>query len=99
MSRRSSNSSIALSLAAVAAGMLMLAYASVPLYRLFCEATGFGGAPRKAEVAPGRVASSVTFWPWHSVTGGPSSSASGVATTTVTASEAVQPFAPVTVTL
>lgn len=26
--------------------MLMLAYASVPLYRLFCQVTGFGGTPQ-----------------------------------------------------
>jgi cytochrome c oxidase assembly protein subunit 11 len=30
------------------AGMAGLAYASVPLYRLFCEATGYGGATRRA---------------------------------------------------
>jgi cytochrome c oxidase assembly protein subunit 11 len=50
--KHSSNASLALSLAAVVAGMLMLAYASVPLYRLFCQATGFGGvARREAETA------------------------------------------------
>ena len=43
MSAPSKNASLALSLAAIVAGMLMLAYASVPLYRLFCQATGFGG--------------------------------------------------------
>lgn len=55
-SKSSRNASLALSLAALAAGMLMLAYASVPLYRLFCEMTGFGGTPRTAEAAaPGAV--------------------------------------------
>lgn len=44
-----SNRSIALNLAAIACGMLMLAYASVPLYRIFCEATGFGGTTRRSE--------------------------------------------------
>lgn len=29
-----------------------LAYASVPLYRAFCSATGFNGTARKAEAAP-----------------------------------------------
>jgi len=38
-----SNVSLAFSLLAVVAGMLMLAYASVPLYRIFCQSTGFGG--------------------------------------------------------
>ena len=36
--------------------MLGLAFASVPLYRLFCEATGIGGTPQRAERAPGAVA-------------------------------------------
>lgn len=48
-----SNRTIALQLAAMAAGMLMLAYASVPLYRLFCQVTGFGGTTQRADaVAP-----------------------------------------------
>jgi cytochrome c oxidase assembly protein subunit 11 len=34
---------------AIALGMLMLAYASVPLYRLFCQVTGFGGTTRRVE--------------------------------------------------
>lgn len=40
-------SSLVLNLIGLAAGMAMLAYASVPLYRLFCEATGYGGTTRK----------------------------------------------------
>ena len=32
--------------------MVLLAYASVPLYSLFCNVTGFGGVPQKAIVAP-----------------------------------------------
>lgn len=36
---------------AVAVGMLGLAFASVPLYRLFCQITGFGGTPMRAEAA------------------------------------------------
>lgn len=31
----------------IAAGMLGLAYASVPLYDLFCRVTGFGGTPQE----------------------------------------------------
>ena len=38
----------ALYCAGFAAGMLGLAYASVPLYALFCELTGFGGTPQRA---------------------------------------------------
>lgn len=36
--------------------MLGLAYASVPLYRIFCQVTGFGGTPMRADAAPGQVA-------------------------------------------
>jgi cytochrome c oxidase assembly protein subunit 11 len=32
--------------------MLTLAFASVPLYRLFCQVTGFGGTPQMGGVAP-----------------------------------------------
>lgn len=34
------------------AGMVGLAYASVPLYAMFCSITGFGGTPGKAESNP-----------------------------------------------
>ncbi|KAB7647500.1 cytochrome c oxidase assembly protein [Polymorphobacter fuscus] len=35
--------------ALMAVAMIGLAYASVPLYRLFCQATGFGGTTGRAE--------------------------------------------------
>ncbi len=37
------------------AGMVGMAYAAVPLYDMFCRATGFGGTTQVATVAPGRV--------------------------------------------
>ena len=40
---------------ALACGMTGLGYASVPLYRAFCQATGFGGTTQKADAAPGAV--------------------------------------------
>lgn len=46
------NRRVAALAAGVAVGMLGLAYASVPLYRMFCQATGFGGTTQRAEVAP-----------------------------------------------
>ncbi len=46
------NTTLAMNLVALTLGMLMLAYASVPLYRLFCETTGFGGATKRAIAAP-----------------------------------------------
>ncbi len=49
MSSPNRNLSLAFSLGAAALGMLMLAYASVPLYRLFCVATGFGGVAQRTE--------------------------------------------------
>lgn len=49
------NLSLALNLAAVAVGMLLLAYASVPLYRLFCEVTGYGGTPKTASALPDKI--------------------------------------------
>lgn len=36
---------------ALVVGMIGLAYASVPLYRIFCQVTGFAGTPRIAEAA------------------------------------------------
>jgi len=44
-----------ISLLALAAGMVGLAYASVPLYALFCQVTGFGGTTQRADAAPGTV--------------------------------------------
>ena len=42
--------------ALLAAGMAALAFASVPLYRLFCQVTGIGGTTQRAAEAPGPVA-------------------------------------------
>jgi cytochrome c oxidase assembly protein subunit 11 len=53
--KQKNNSQLALSIFACAVGMVMLAYASVPLYRLFCAATGFGGTTQRALHAPGAV--------------------------------------------
>lgn len=39
--------------------MTGLAYASVPLYRLFCQVTGYGGTPQRADIAPTTVADRV----------------------------------------
>jgi cytochrome c oxidase assembly protein subunit 11 len=34
------------------AGMLGMSFAAVPLYRIFCQVTGFGGTTQRAEAAP-----------------------------------------------
>jgi len=40
---------------AFVAGMVGLSFASVPLYRLFCQATGYGGLPQRADTGADRV--------------------------------------------
>lgn len=49
------NARVALSLAGVVVGMIAFSFASVPLYRLFCQVTGFGGTTQVAETAPQEV--------------------------------------------
>jgi cytochrome c oxidase assembly protein subunit 11 len=46
------NRRVAFAAASVALAMVALAYASVPLYRLFCQATGFAGTTQRADQAP-----------------------------------------------
>jgi cytochrome c oxidase assembly protein subunit 11 len=41
-------------LLAVVAGMVGLSFASVPLYRIFCSATGYEGTTERAARAPGK---------------------------------------------
>ena len=53
------NARVARLMALMVAAMLALAFASVPLYRMFCELTGFDGTPLRAERAPGAVAGEV----------------------------------------
>ena len=53
------NGRTALQLALIVAAMLGLAFASVPLYRMFCSLTGFGGTPLRAERAPGAIAGQI----------------------------------------
>lgn len=55
MRRSSRNRLVPLLLVGVVAAMVGLAYASVPLYRLFCQVTGFGGTTARAEKAPEAV--------------------------------------------
>jgi len=42
------NKSFALYLVSVAIGVVGLSYAAVPLYKVFCQATGYGGTTQKA---------------------------------------------------
>ena len=52
MADRRRNRRIAAALVAVPMAMGALAWASAPLYRLFCQVTGFGGTPGIAAEAP-----------------------------------------------
>lgn len=52
---RTRNGHVALLLGGLVCGMIGLAFASVPLYRLFCQVTGFGGTTQVAESLPGPV--------------------------------------------
>ena len=52
-----SNTFLAGGLAAVMAGMVGLSFAAVPLYRMFCEATGYAGTPQiRGAAGPGATA-------------------------------------------
>ena len=55
-SRRRNNGTTVVLLLSVVAGMIGLAFASVPLYSLFCRATGWGGTTQRAAAAPKEVA-------------------------------------------
>ena len=53
------NVRIALACLAFFASMIGLAYASVPLYELFCRVTGYGGTTQVSDTAPVRVLAAV----------------------------------------
>ena len=50
--RSRSNARVGVALACLAGGMVGLSFAAVPLYRWFCQVTGFGGTTMRAERAP-----------------------------------------------
>jgi cytochrome c oxidase assembly protein subunit 11 len=56
MRRRRNNGTTVVLLLSVVAGMVGLSFASVPLYRLFCQATGWGGTTQRASAAPKEAA-------------------------------------------
>ena len=53
------NKQVAIRAALFGLAMLGLAFASVPLYRIFCQVTGFGGTTQVALAAPGAVAGEI----------------------------------------
>lgn len=55
-SKSRSNAKVVALCGAVIVGMVGAGFAAVPLYRAFCEATGFDGTAGRAEVAPAKSA-------------------------------------------
>jgi cytochrome c oxidase assembly protein subunit 11 len=53
--RMDKNTKVALICAGVFAAMVGAAFAAVPLYRMFCQVTGFGGTVSRADAAPTRI--------------------------------------------
>ena len=53
------NRQVALRAALFGLAMLALAFAAVPLYRIFCQVTGFGGTTQVADNAPGAIAGQI----------------------------------------
>ncbi len=54
--RASGNGRMALGLLAIVAVMVGLSFAAVPLYRIFCQKTGWAGTPQRAASAPKTIA-------------------------------------------
>jgi cytochrome c oxidase assembly protein subunit 11 len=52
---KTSSNKIALSIILLVFGMVMLTFASVPLYNLFCKVTGYGGTTQYTAIASNRV--------------------------------------------
>lgn len=46
------NKFVAFAAVGIVAGMVGMSYAAVPLYKLFCAVTGFGGTTQRADAAP-----------------------------------------------
>lgn len=55
------NALVAFALVATIGGMAGLSFAAVPLYRMFCEATGYAGTPQlRGAAAPGGTGRTIT---------------------------------------
>ena len=59
MAANGSNRKVALMALGLAGAMLGLGFASVPLYRIFCQVTGFGGTTQRVSEAQAATVSSV----------------------------------------
>lgn len=52
---RAKNQRIGLIVLGVTVGMIGLSFAAVPLYRMFCQLTGFGGTTMVSKALPGQI--------------------------------------------
>ncbi len=50
-----SNRALAVGLLLVSVGMVGVSFAAVPLYRIFCQVTGYGGTTNRADAGPDRT--------------------------------------------
>ncbi len=64
------NARVAFTVGAVVVGMVGLAFASVPLYRLFCQVTGYAGTPGRADHAPDEAGTRVVTVRFNADIGG-----------------------------
>ncbi|MDE2384500.1 MAG: cytochrome c oxidase assembly protein [Alphaproteobacteria bacterium] len=55
------NLKVAMIAGSVFVGMIGLSYAAVPLYKAFCQATGYGGTTQRAEKAPDKSTDKTIF--------------------------------------
>ena len=54
-SKSRTNKALAVGLLLVSIGMVGVSFAAVPLYRIFCQVTGYGGTTSRADTAPDRT--------------------------------------------
>lgn len=53
--RHRANLRTALAMGAIAVAMAGVSFAAVPLYRVFCQVTGYGGTTQRADEAPAQI--------------------------------------------
>lgn len=59
MAEAPNNRKVLIALLTIVVGMTALAFASVPLYRIFCQQTGYGGTPKIAAKGADRITNRV----------------------------------------